>query len=41
MKTGYTRLRKRDWYVQGGFSNPRLFRRMRGGVWHYYRLTYY
>lgn len=29
-------LRRRDFYRLGGFANPRLFRRMRGGSWRYY-----
>lgn len=36
MRTGYLRVTKRDWYVNGGFASSRCFRRMRGGAWHYY-----
>ena len=30
------RVSKRVWYANGGFSNPRCFRRMRGGAWQYF-----
>lgn len=30
------RIRKRTWYLNGGFSNPRQYRRMVGGVWTYW-----
>lgn len=30
------RLRKRDWYANGGFANPRLWRRQKRGVWQYF-----
>lgn len=33
---GYERIRKHDWYANGGFSNPRCVRRMRSGSWHYF-----
>ena len=32
-----TRISKRDFYAQGGFSNPKLFRKMVGNAWHYFR----
>ena len=30
-------LTKRDWYGLGGFRNPSLYRRERGGRWYYYQ----
>jgi hypothetical protein len=36
MKNGTQKISKREWYARGGFSNPDLFRRMRGGSWSYY-----
>lgn len=34
---GSLRLDKRSWYDQGGFRNPRLWRRQVRGAWHYYK----
>lgn len=33
---GYERIRKRAWYLNGGFANSRCVRRMRGGSWQYF-----
>ena len=27
---------KAEFYARGGISNPRLYRRQIGGVWHYF-----
>lgn len=32
-----TRISKREWAGLGGFTNPHLFRRRRGRVWHYFK----
>lgn len=32
------RISKDEWTRHGGLSNPNLCRRMRSGVWHYYRI---
>lgn len=31
-----TPIRKRDFYLRGGFANSRLYRRMKSGAWRYY-----
>jgi len=37
-KRGWLKLSKRDWYAQGGFANPKLFRRAdKRGVWSYWK----
>lgn len=36
MRNNSLKLSKRAWYAAGGFSNPRLYRRMRGGSWQYF-----
>jgi len=33
---GPQRISRKMFYLMGGFSDPGLFRRMRGGVWCYY-----
>lgn len=33
-----TRISKRDFYKEGGLSNPRLFRKMLGGAWSYWKV---
>lgn len=33
---GAKRISKADFYGYGGFANPRLFRKMRGGAWTYW-----
>jgi hypothetical protein len=33
---GSERVSKRSWYNRGGFSNPRCWRRMVSGGWHYF-----
>ena len=33
---GSERVTKRNWYLYGGFANPRCWRRMVGGAWHYF-----
>ena len=35
-QVGNTRLSKEQFYANGGFSNPRQFRKMIGGVWTYW-----
>ena len=37
--TYYTRIRKGTFIAHGGLSNPKLFRRMRGGIWTYWRIS--
>lgn len=32
-----TRISKRQFYLAGGFSNPRQHRKMKSGVWTYWR----
>jgi len=34
---GSMRLDKRSWYDQGGFANPRLWRRQVSGAWQYFK----
>lgn len=34
-----TQISKREFYLQGGFTNHKLFRKMRGKVWTYWRVT--
>jgi hypothetical protein len=33
---GYTKISREQFYRQGGFSNPRLVRVTRNGVWAYF-----
>jgi len=33
---GSERISKQVFYARGGFSNPRCWRRMKGGTWQYY-----
>lgn len=33
---GSERIDKMTWYYRGGFENPRCWRRMIDGTWHYY-----
>jgi hypothetical protein len=35
MRTGITRISKKEFYLLGGFANPRLFRRHRYGWRHF------
>lgn len=37
---GYMKMTKRTFYACGGFSNPRLYRKMRGGAWTYWARTH-
>ena len=34
-----TRITKKQWIAEGGLSNPKLFRKMVGGAWSYWRLA--
>jgi hypothetical protein len=33
---GSARVSKKTWYANGGFSNPRCWRRQKGGAWMYF-----
>jgi len=33
----YKRISKKQFYADGGFSNPKLFRKMRGSAWTYWK----
>lgn len=37
MPTYPVRITRREFYADGGLSNPALFRRMSGGAWTYWR----
>lgn len=34
---GYYPISRREFYAQGGFSNPYLVRRLHGSMWRYFR----
>jgi len=34
---GYTKITRRQFYAQGGFSNPALVRTQRGQSWAYFK----
>lgn len=36
MRLNAERISKRQFYHMGGFSNPRLFRKMNRGCWQYF-----
>ena len=38
LNMGYARISKGTWARYGGLENPRLFRRMRSGVWTYWSM---
>ncbi len=38
MKNGFTKISKKEFYAIGGFSNPKLFRKMIGNNWKYWSM---
>ena len=36
MRTGSTRVTKREWYDAGGLANPRCYRKQVSGSWLYF-----
>lgn len=37
--TAKARITRRQWYALGGFANPSLYRRQRGGTWQYWAIV--
>lgn len=39
MKVGQVKISKKEFYLDGGFANPNLFRKQNGNGWGYYRIV--